>query len=172
VLDSELSIQRAKLVIEAIALIGLVIGGVFTYLTYRQAAELQGLRAVNEAKLSTCQALVATTAKFYSAESTKELRKHFYEFSELKHGQALTLLDPTVLSQATRVHNAAGDALMLADGDDFRHRSRCVLKDEPMKLSLTCRSMLAEALKNEAGLPIPPIDPSFVMGWTQGCEAK
>ena len=171
-LSTDISVQRAKVYIELVGLIGLAIGAAFTYLTYRQSAELQGLRAVNEAKLSVCQTLVDTTSKFYSAETPSDLRKLYYTFSEIKHGKGLTLLDAAVLQQAVQVHNATVNALQLPEGHDFRSRSRCVLRDEPLKLALSCRSMLAEALRTEASLPLPPIDPKFVMGWTLDCDAK
>jgi len=170
--DREYRLKRTETAVAVMGLVGLVIGGLFTYLTYRQSAELQALRALNDEKLKVCESLSSSAASLYSVEKSDSLRKIYYQLSEIKHGKGLMLLDKEVLSQAVRVHNALVNALGVADGSDFQDQVRCLLKDEPLKLALACRAMLGEDLRTESGMPVSPIDPSYVMGWNQACEKK
>ena len=165
----EYRLEVIKVAISVVGLLGLAFGGTFTYLTYRQHAELQARRALNDAQLKVCQDFVSVAAKMFSAEDARTFRALHYQFSEFKHGQALALLDKDVLEKAVVVYNSSLPVLEIADGPSFRATVRCALKNSPFQLSLACRRMIAASLTKEAATTVEPIDPNYVLGWTGQC---
>ena len=169
--DREHRLKIIEVGIAVIGLLGLGFGGYQTYLTYKQHAELQALRALNDAQLKVCQDFVSVAAHVFSAEDSKALRADFYKFSEIKHGQALTLLDADVLNKGIAVHSRLIDALELPDGKAFRTQVRCTLGNTTFELALACRRMIGQAFQKEARAAVEPIDSKYVMGWKGTCEA-
>ena len=165
----EFHLEVTKVAISIVGLLGLAFAGTFSYLTYKQHAELQARRALDDAQLKVCQDFVSVAARMFSAENAKTLRSLHYQFSEIKHGQALVLLDKDVLERAVVVYNNTLPALNIADGPDFRANVRCALKNSPFQLSLACRRMIAASLTKEAATTVEPIDPNYVLGWTGQC---
>jgi hypothetical protein len=115
---------------------------------------------------------VTVAAKSFSAENNKTLRSLYYQFSEIKHGPALVLLDKDVLDTAVAVHNKLVDALAVTDALDYRDKVRCTLLNTPFELSLACRRMLGESLRKEAGGGIEPINPNYIMNWQGSCPKQ
>ena len=99
------------------------------------------------------------------------LRSLHNQFSDIKHGKALVLLDKDVIDKAVVVYNDALPALQIGDGPDFRTNIRCTLKNSPFQLSLACRQMIAGSLSKEAQT-VEPIDPNYIMGWKGQCPGQ
>ncbi|RJF98588.1 hypothetical protein [Noviherbaspirillum saxi] len=168
----ERRLKTIEIGIAVVGLLGLAFGGYQTYLTYRQHAELQALRALNDAQLKICQDFVATAAHLFSVEDRKSLRAEYYKFSEIKHGQALALLDANVLDKGVAVHSKLIDALEVPDGETFRTQVRCTLGNAPFELALACRKMIGRAFQKESGAAVEPIDPTYVMNWKGTCKIE
>jgi hypothetical protein len=175
-MGSERGEFNLKVAQSSVALFGLILasfGAWQAYLTYRQSAELQALRALDDAQLTVCEELTSTAAAAFSAGTRDELTETYRSFAKLKHGRALMLLDKDVLDHAVVVHNNFLDALDLADGEPhYRERVRCILSNAPFDLALACRRMMGKAFQREAHDAIEPIDPDYVMRWNAKCEAE
>ncbi len=170
--DREYRVKVVEAGVAVIGLVSLVFGGWMAYLSFRQNAELQALRALNEAKLQMCQSIVDLASKMYSAADVHTLRSTYTSFAEIKHGKGLILLDQEVLDQAIAVHKAALEALALEDGPDFAERARCKLGNEPLKLAVSCRTMMGAALATESGAAITPLVPRYAMQWIKSCPKQ
>lgn len=144
-------------------------GGWQAFLTYRQHAELQANRALNDAQMKVCLELVQVAAKMFSAPTPEKLLPLHNQFGEIKHGVGLMLLDKHVLDASIKVYNDSIAALNMPKGDDYRHRVACKLGTAPFVLVVACRTMLSESLQREAGSPLVALPEGYAMSWKGDC---
>lgn len=160
--------RRLRIVQTMAAIVGILAVGI-GYLDYRRKAELQALRGLHEAQLSTCKAVANAAAGLYEATNQHEFDLALSAFAKLKHGEALAILDPPVLTAMLTTWGEVAKFRSGKQGADFQTEARYKLCDDPLKVVLACRTMLASGFRIEGGEAIKLLDDNFTMQW-MGCH--
>ena len=142
-------------------------GALWGYLDYREKAELQALRGLHDAQMTTCNEVAATTAKLLSASNQDEFDDALAKYGEVKHGKALLILDKRTLDTMVRLWNKAIDINVAEDSGEFGDAVMRSLGNLPFEVVLSCRKMLASGFEEEGKTQIEEIEDGYVMTWSQ-----
>ncbi len=154
--------HRLRVVQTVAAIVG-IMAAVLGYLDFRRKAELQALRGLHDAQLATCKQVSNAAAQLYEAANQKEFEAALSNFSRLKHGEALAILDAPVLDAMLATWGSVYGFKPEPDAANFNTLLQYRLCDDPLKVVLACRHMLSDGFRSEGGNAIKLLDENVVM---------
>lgn len=135
-----------------------------------KAQQQEVRKTLHDSQLNLCEEVATAASSVFDAPNEPELRQRLEGFERLKHGKALTLLEPAVLNAMIDFDTEAlnfdrGLNTKPTNSGAFQTKARCTLGAKGFALVHACRTMLSKAFQQDSGGGIAPLDDSYNIGF-------